>query len=62
MSFDEELPNPGLTASFLNRMENVTEQILSKLSDTMSESTREAKIQEISEEIQKNASEDGKYT
>ncbi|MDD2964935.1 MAG: S46 family peptidase [Bacteroidales bacterium] len=61
MSFEEELPNPGLTASFLHRMEDVTQQIVSQLSDTMSEATRAAKIQEISEEIQEKAKEGGKY-
>ncbi len=61
-SLEEELPNPGLTASVLIRMEDVSEKILPELSDTMSEDARTAKIREISKELQETASEDGKYS
>ena len=40
-SKDQELANPGITASILVRMEDVSEQILSKLNDNMSEKERQ---------------------
>jgi hypothetical protein len=43
-SDSEELPNPGLYVSFLVRMENVTEQILKNISDTLSERSRNDEI------------------
>lgn len=61
MSLEEELPNEGLTASFLVRMDDVTKRVLEALSDTMSEETRAMKIAEVSEEIQKENANDGKY-
>jgi hypothetical protein len=61
MSLQEELPNEGLTASFLVKMEDVTKRMLEALSDTMSEETRNNKIADVSEEIQKENAENGKY-
>ena len=50
----EELPNKGLTVTFLRRMEDVTEQVLEGVTDQMSEMERqgviEANIKEISRE------------
>jgi len=60
-SLAEELPVEGLAASFLIRMDNVTDSIIPFLSDTLSESARAAKIQEISSRLENGASEDGKY-
>jgi len=40
MSREEELPNKGLTVSFLERMEDVTERILEGYADGMSEQQR----------------------
>ncbi len=60
-SHEEELPNPGLTASTLVRMEDVTDTILSALNDEMTEDERSEKIQEISKGIEEKAAEDGKY-
>ncbi|MDZ7743117.1 MAG: S46 family peptidase [Bacteroidota bacterium] len=60
-SMEEELKNEGLAASFLIRMEDVTDSILPFLSDTMSEGDRSAKIREISDRMKKRASEDEKY-
>ncbi len=54
-SKDQELPNPGLTASILVRMEDVTSQVLAALSDDMSESDRERAIAEVSNKIAKKA-------
>ncbi|NOZ46412.1 MAG: S46 family peptidase [Chlorobi bacterium] len=56
MSMDEELSNPGKTATFLIRMEDVTERIISQLSDTLTEMERWKKIDEISQTISKEVS------
>ena len=61
MSKAQELKNENLCASFLIRMENVTDSILPMLSDTMKESDRTAKVKEISDRIKKRANEKGKY-
>ena len=55
-SKEEELPNPGLTASILHRMEDVTEEVLSALSDDMSESERARAVKEVCDRIAKKAS------
>ncbi|MCF8386501.1 MAG: S46 family peptidase [Bacteroidales bacterium] len=60
-SLEEELPAKGLSASFLKRMENVTDSILPFLSDTMSEADRSAKVKEISNRMEERASEDETY-
>ena len=54
-SKDQELPNPGLTASILVRMEDVTEQVNAALSDDMSESERSRAIKEVCDRIAKKA-------
>jgi hypothetical protein len=61
MSQKEELPNENMCASFLVRMADVTDSILPFLSDTMSESSRSAKVREISTRIKKQATENDKY-
>ncbi|MDP4282349.1 MAG: S46 family peptidase [Bacteroidota bacterium] len=61
MNKDEELANEGMTASFLIRMENVTDSIVPFLSDTLKESARGEKVKEISTRLKKRASENGKY-
>jgi len=60
-SFSEELPNEGMCASFLQRIENVTDSIIPLLNETMKESDRSAKIREISGRIKKRSEEGGKY-
>jgi hypothetical protein len=57
----EELPNESMCASFLVRIENVTDSIMPLLSDTMKESSRAAVIKDISGKIRKRAEENGKY-
>ncbi len=52
MSEEEELPNPGLSVTFLIRMENVTDEVLSKLRKNMSEKARVAKIKEVCKDIE----------
>ena len=61
MSKDEELPNEALTASILYRMDDVTQAILADLSDTLSEADRSKEIMKKRQELEKEASEDGKY-
>ncbi len=60
-SKDQELPNPGLTASVLVRIEDVTDQVKKVLSDEMSEADREKAIQEISKKISAKAVEGTQY-
>lgn len=60
-SLDQELPAPGLTVTFMKRMEDVTETINNQLNDDMTEDERNAKIREITKELTKEASEDGRY-
>lgn len=61
MSRSEELSNPGLTAKFLERMEDVTDQVLANVNDNMSESERYAEIQKQVRLIELKASENGKF-
>ncbi len=51
MSRKEELPNPGLTVTFLKRMEDVTEEINKHLSADMSEEARNEVIRRISDSL-----------
>ncbi|MFH1121645.1 MAG: S46 family peptidase [Bacteroidota bacterium] len=55
MNMNEELPNEGLTARFLVRIEDVTQTILSQLTDKMTETERNSKIAELSKTIQNDA-------
>ncbi len=61
MSLEEELPNEGMAASFLVRMEDVTDSIIPFLSDTLSEAERGSQVRKIRTRIAKKAEEDGKY-
>ncbi|MCL2416804.1 MAG: S46 family peptidase [Bacteroidales bacterium] len=61
MSRDEELPNPGLFARFLVRVEDVTEEVLATLNNEMSESERDEQIRRISTEIENRATEGTHY-
>lgn len=60
-SMEEELPNEGLTASFLVRMEDVTDKVLAELNDDMSEQERSRAIQQISKKLEKENSDKGRY-
>ncbi len=55
MKKSEELRNEGLTAKFLVRMENVTDNILSQLNDEMTEAERSKTIKEIGTKIKDKA-------
>ena len=61
-SMDQELPNPGLTASILVRMEDVTDQVKKALTDEMCESDRAAAIEKVSEQIAEEAVKGTQYS
>lgn len=52
MDQSQELKNPGLTATFIIRMEDVTAKVFANVSDTLSDAAREKKINEAIVEIQ----------
>jgi hypothetical protein len=62
LSKDQELPNQGVTASILIRMEDVTNQVLALLNDNMSEKDRNNTIDSISKQIADKAMEGSFYT
>ncbi|MCX6249263.1 MAG: S46 family peptidase [Bacteroidetes bacterium] len=57
----DELKNESLNASFLVRMENVTDSIIPFLPDTLKEKDRTAKIKEIINRLKKRVSGKDKY-
>ena len=59
--YSEELPAADMTASFLIRMEDVTEQVLSVVTDDMDFQDRQSAISAKAKELEAAASEDGKY-
>ncbi|MFN8257829.1 MAG: S46 family peptidase [Bacteroidales bacterium] len=61
MSASEELPNPGLTVTLLDRMEDVTKLVLVNISENMNEEQRQAEIQKQIKKIELSASENGKF-
>jgi hypothetical protein len=61
MSRDEELPNEGLTASFLVSIEDVTARVVAELNTDMTEQERRTKIREISKTIVDEATEGTHY-
>ncbi|MBL1279134.1 MAG: S46 family peptidase [Fluviicola sp.] len=58
----EEIPVPGLHATFIVRIEDVSEIILNALSVDMTEDERNAKIRELSKELQAKATEGTNYS
>jgi hypothetical protein len=54
-SYEEELPNPEKSVTFLVRMEDVSDQVNAVLNDKMTEEERELTIKKISEKIEKEA-------
>lgn len=57
----EELSNPGLKVSFLVRMEDVTEKMLTEIGETKNEGERQAAVQKASGKMAKENNEDGRY-
>ena len=60
MNRSEELPNRGLSVSFLERMEDVTNAVLKGYNASMTEEERAALIRKNSDELVKKATADGK--
>ena len=60
MSRDEELPNKGLTVSFLERMEDVTDRVLEGLSPEMTEAQRAELVKKNSKAIIDEVTKEGK--
>jgi hypothetical protein len=60
-SFSEELPNPGKTASFLIRAEDVTDRVLKEVKDDMEEGQRSAIIDSLRKVIVTEATKDLHY-
>ncbi|MBK9639073.1 MAG: S46 family peptidase [Bacteroidetes bacterium] len=60
MTMKEELPCPGLTATFIIRMEDVTTSFTKAL-ENLNEEQRNAKIKEISSALEKKATEGTHY-
>lgn len=60
MSRDEELPNPGLTATFLVEMREVTEEVLKGIEEGMDEKKRAELVKENLEKLKaENATDNG---
>ncbi|MDY0200793.1 MAG: S46 family peptidase [Tenuifilaceae bacterium] len=62
MSRSEELPNPGLTVSFLVRMDDVTQKALAGVTNGMTESQRVETIKKNSDAISKEVTEGTHYS
>ncbi len=61
MTREDELPASGLTASFLIRMEDVTERILDAVSDITDEAERRAEVNRLMGQIAREATEETHY-
>ena len=61
MKQSEELQNERMCASFLVRVENVTDSVIPFLPDTLKETDRQLKIRGINNRLKKRAEEGGKY-
>jgi hypothetical protein len=62
MSKEEELPNPGLSVTFLKRMEDVTDKVLTGITDTTAGIRREKLLASNIEAIIKTATEGTGYS
>ncbi len=60
MNRNEELPNKGLTVSFLERMEDVTSAVLKGYDETMSEAQRDSVVKANSSVLIQKATAEGK--
>ena len=60
MSREEELPNPGLSVSFLERMEDVTDRVLEGYTSDMTEEQRVETVKKNSAAIIEEATAEGK--
>ncbi len=57
----EEIPVPGLHATFIVRIDDVTKTVLKELNDSMTEDERNAKIKEVIAILQKDAETGNNY-
>lgn len=55
MNYNEELPCPGLSVTFIRSIEDISDQILPKLNDSMSEEQRQQCVDSLSKAITKAA-------
>ena len=55
MDYQEELPCPGMSVTFIRSIEDVSDRILPFLSDSMSEQQRQKQVDELSDKIVKEA-------
>ena len=60
-SMEEELPNPGMTATFIIRIEDVTEKMLKGIESDMDESERQRLIARRTQEIIREETKDTHY-
>ena len=58
---EDELPNQGLSVTFLIRIEDVTDQVLANIKPGMSETDRNAAISDARSAVEKKASEGNNY-
>ena len=61
MTKEQELPNPGLSVTFLIRIEDVADQVLAAVKPGMSEQERTSAINEVRSSIEKKATEGTNY-
>jgi hypothetical protein len=61
MTKEQELPNPGLSVTFLLRIEDVTDQVFAGVKAGMSEQERTSAINEVRSAIENKASEGTNY-
>ncbi len=61
-TLEEEIPTPGLSVTFLVRLEDVTNQVNAVLNSQMTESERDVAIEKVSDEIANKAKEGNGYS
>lgn len=61
MDMSEELPNPGLTVTFIVKMEDVTAQVLENINKSLTEAEREQIIQENIDDVISHATDNSYY-
>ena len=61
-TLEEEIPTPGLSVTFLVRIEDVTDKVNATLNAQMTEPERDKAIEKISDEIAKKAKEGNGYS
>jgi hypothetical protein len=60
-SFEEELPNDGLSVQFLIRIEDVTDKVTADISSDMTEEERSKKIKDVAKTLENDATKDNHY-